>query len=156
MKLRIGHGIDLHRMVEGRRCILGGVEIPSTHGPDAHSDGDALLHALTDAILGATGGRDIGFHFPNTDERWRNADSMELLRRMNNADVTILLEKPKIGPAVAAMKDRLAAVLNCGRDEIGIKATTAEKLGALGRGEGVLASAVVLLVQEQTRPLELK
>jgi 2-C-methyl-D-erythritol 2,4-cyclodiphosphate synthase len=120
------------------------------------------LHALADAILGATGGRDIGFHFPNTDERWRDAVSIDLLSavwsplfaagwRINNVDMTILLEAPQVGPSIAAMKERISNTLQCSPDDIGIKATTTEKLGAIGRGEGVLASAVVLISKDESR-----
>ena len=157
--IRIGQGIDVHQLVEGRPLILGGVTIPHTHGLDGHSDADALLHAITDAFLGATGRGDIGTLFPNNDERWRGADSKELLRlawaplkkegwRVANLDCTILAERPKISPHIPAMKQGITALLGIELDACGIKATTTEKLGALGREEGIAAFAVVLLEKQ--------
>ncbi len=156
MDLRIGQGIDIHPFKEGRRCVLGGIEIPSPRGLDGHSDADALVHALIDAILGASGERDIGTLFPDTDQSFKDADSCELLRivwqrvsqskwSLVNADVTVLAEAPKLKPHVEAMRDKLSTILNCTREQIAIKATTTERLGFIGRGEGLLASAVVLL-----------
>lgn len=156
MDLRVGQGIDVHQFAEGRRCVLGGVEIPYTKGLLGHSDADVLTHALMDAILGAIGGRDIGTLFPDTDAAYKDADSLVLLRkvwevaaqagwRLVNADITLLAEAPKVKPHVPTMRDRLSAVLECGSDQIAIKATTMEKMGFVGREEGVMASAVVLL-----------
>jgi len=156
MDLRIGQGIDIHPFKEGRRCVLGGIDIPSSRGLDGHSDADALVHALIDAILGATGERDIGTLFPDTDQSFKDADSCELLRlvwervskanwRLVNADMTVLAEVPKLKPYVEEMRDKLSAILKCDRERIAIKATTTEKLGFIGREEGLLASAVVLL-----------
>jgi 2-C-methyl-D-erythritol 2,4-cyclodiphosphate synthase len=155
-ELRIGQGIDIHRFAEGRRCILGGVEIPSDKGLLGHSDADALVHALIDAILGATGKRDIGTLFPDTDMAFKDADSCQLLAqvwgatsaagwKLVNADMTILAEVPKIKPHVASMLTRLATILGCESDRLAIKATTTERMGWIGREEGLLASAVVLL-----------
>jgi 2-C-methyl-D-erythritol 2,4-cyclodiphosphate synthase len=156
MDLRIGQGIDIHPFKEGRRCVLGGVDIPSSRGLDGHSDADALVHALIDAILGATGERDIGTLFPDTDQSFKDADSCELLRlvwervtkanwSLVNADITVLAEVPKLKPYVEAMRDKLSVILKCDRARIAIKATTTERLGFIGREEGLLASAVVLL-----------
>lgn len=155
-ELRIGHGIDIHPFKEGRRCVLGGVEIPSPRGLDGHSDADALVHALIDALLGATGQRDIGTLFPDTDPSFKDADSCELLKKvwgnvqrsgwaLVNADMTVLAEAPKLKPYVTEMQQKLGAILACSTDRIAIKATTSERMGFVGRGEGVLASAVVLL-----------
>lgn len=156
MKIRVGFGFDVHRLSEGRPCIIGGVTIPNTFGPDGHSDADVLIHAICDAILGAAGLRDIGFHFPDTDSSFKNADSTELLVRvvelisikgykLGNIDSTLVLEAPKINPHIDAMKARLSQVTGLPTDDIGIKATTNEKMGFIGRGEGVTAYAVVLI-----------
>jgi 2-C-methyl-D-erythritol 2,4-cyclodiphosphate synthase len=156
MDIRIGQGIDVHQFAEGRRCVLGGVEIPSARGLLGHSDADVLVHALMDAILGAVGGRDIGTLFPDTDASYKDADSCKLLAKvweiargegwsLVNADITLLAEAPKVKPYVEAMKARLAETLACSPSQFAIKATTTEKLGFIGRGEGVVASAVVLL-----------
>jgi len=156
MDIRIGHGYDIHRLAAGRRCVIGGVEIPSPVGPEGHSDADCLTHAICDALLGAAGLPDIGHHFPNTDPAFLNADSQELLGRVRklveedgwrilNIDSTLIAEKPKILPHVPAMKKRLGQTLGIDEGRIGIKATTHESLGALGRGEGVAAHAVCLL-----------
>ncbi len=156
MELRIGHGIDIHPFEEGRRCVLGGVEIPHASGLKGHSDADALLHALVDALLGATGRPDIGALFPNTDPAHAGRDSSFFLSTVwehvqsdgwsiVNIDCTILAEVPKLNPHIAAMKERISSVLSISTDRIGIKATTTERLGAIGRSEGVAASAVVLL-----------
>ncbi len=155
MNLRIGQGIDLHKLVSGRPCVIGGVKIDSNVGPEAHSDGDVLLHALMDALLGATGNADIGQRFPNTDARFKNSDSSALLLNVweelgkswaiINIDCSVVCEIPKIAPYRTAMRKRIAELLGTGEDRVGIKATTAEKLGALGRGEGILAQVVVLL-----------
>ena len=154
--IRIGHGIDIHPFAEGRRCVLGGVEIATPRGLQGHSDADVLVHALIDAVLGALGERDIGTLFPDHDSQYKDADSCRLLalvwRRarssgwsLGNADITVLAEAPKLKPYVPQMIEKLAAVLECSADRIAIKATTTERLGFVGREEGVLASAVVLL-----------
>jgi 2-C-methyl-D-erythritol 2,4-cyclodiphosphate synthase len=159
MDLRIGQGIDIHRFKAGRRCILGGVEIPSEVGLLGHSDADALTHALMDAVLGAIGQRDIGTLFPDTDAAFKDADSIVLLRkvwgiakaagwRIVNADISLLAQIPKVNPYVTKMRERLSAVLECELERVTIKATTSEKLGFIGREEGVLASAVVLIQRE--------
>jgi 2-C-methyl-D-erythritol 2,4-cyclodiphosphate synthase len=156
MEVRIGQGIDVHPFAEGRRCVLGGIEIPGEVGLAGHSDADVLVHALIDAILGAVGQRDIGTLFPDTDAAFKDMDSCELLARvwrtaradgwkLGNADVTLLAERPRIKPFVEAMRQRLGGVLECDPMRITVKATTTEKLGYVGRGEGVYASAVVLL-----------
>lgn len=155
-ELRLGHGVDIHRLVTGRRCILGGVEIPSDVGPEGHSDADVILHALVDALLGAIGESDIGTHFPNTDPKWKDADSIELLKqswkmvtergwKLINTDICVIAEAPKLKSYIPVMKERIAKELDAGTDRIGIKATTAEKLGSLGKSEGIFASATVLL-----------
>lgn len=159
MDLRIGQGYDIHRLVSGRKCILGGIEIPSDVGLAGHSDADCLTHAICDALLGAAGLPDIGHYFPNTDERYRNIDSQELLRQVvallsgkgftiQNIDATVIAERPKIQPYVSAMKESLAKTLNLSIDRIGIKATTNEECGSIGRGEGVAAHAVCLIAGE--------
>lgn len=153
---RIGFGYDVHRFASGRRLVLGGVEIPHLRGLDGHSDADVLLHAIMDAILGAAGMRDIGHHFPNTDERWRGADSRVLLRevarivaakgwRVGNVDCSIVAEEPKVNPHVAAMKANIAADLGIDADCVGIKATTNEGMGFVGRREGIAAMATALI-----------
>jgi 2-C-methyl-D-erythritol 2,4-cyclodiphosphate synthase len=155
---RVGLGFDVHRFAEGRPCIIGGVTIPHDKGLLGHSDADVLLHALADAILGALGRGDIGRHFPDTDPAWKDADSLDLLGRvwqlatadgyaLGNADMVVMAERPKIGPHAEAMKQRIADVLGCGTDRLNIKATTLEKMGFVGREEGVAAQAVVLLVR---------
>ena len=148
-----GIGYDVHRFVEGRPLILGGVEIPHTHGLDGHSDADVLAHAIADAVLGAIGERDIGFHFPNSDQSIRGISSLEILRRaaslvaqrggrVINIDATLIAEAPKISPHVAAMRANLAAALGLQERRVGVKATTNERMGFLGRGEGIAAMAV--------------
>lgn len=159
MDLRIGQGIDVHQFAEGRRCVLGGVEIPHARGLLGHSDADVLTHALMDAILGAIGGRDIGTLFPDTDAAFKDANSIELLKKvwqvatrerwsLVNADITLLAEAPKVKPHVPTMRERLSAALVCDSSQITIKATTMESMGFVGREEGVMASAVVLLRRE--------
>lgn len=154
--LRIGQGIDVHPFKERRKCILGGVEIPAPRGLDGHSDADALVHALIDALLGATGQRDIGTVFPDTDMTLKDVDSCELLKSvwdklrldgwsLINTDITVLAETPKLKPYVDAMREKLSGILGCAVDRIAIKATTTEQMGFIGRQEGLLASAVVLL-----------
>jgi 2-C-methyl-D-erythritol 2,4-cyclodiphosphate synthase len=154
--IRIGHGIDVHPFTEGRRCILGGVEIPHARGLAGHSDADALCHAITDAVLGATGRRDIGSLFSPEDYRWKDANSLELLRsafapiyeegwRVVNLDSMVLAETPKLMPYIEEMRVKIATVLQVETTRVMIKASTTEKLGFIGRSEGILASAVVLL-----------
>jgi 2-C-methyl-D-erythritol 2,4-cyclodiphosphate synthase len=156
MRLRVGQGYDVHRLVPGRALVLGGETIPHERGLDGHSDADVLLHALTDAILGAAGLGDLGDHFPPADPRWKGADSLELLAialglarargwRVVNCDLTLIAEAPKLAPYRARIRERIAGALGVGIDEVGLKATTNERLGALGRGEGMAALAVVLL-----------
>lgn len=154
---RIGHGIDVHRFGEGDSVTLAGVNIAHSHGLIAHSDGDVALHALCDALLGALALGDIGKHFPDTDAAWKNADSRVLLRQvyalvqskgyvLGNCDITIMAEKPKMAPHIPLMQERIAADLASAVDCVSIKATTTEKLGFVGRQEGIEAHAVVLLV----------
>jgi len=156
MSLRIGHGFDVHAFGEGDHLVLGGVRVPHARGVLAHSDGDVVIHALCDAILGALALGDIGKHFPPSDARWKDADSRMFLRhcatlarergwRLGNADVTVVCERPKIGPHADAMRANLAADLGVAIDAISIKATTTETLGFTGRGEGIAAHAVCLL-----------
>lgn len=153
---RTGIGYDIHRFVAGRKLILGGVDIPSPEGLDGHSDADVLCHALADALLGAVADGDIGQHFPNTDPRWKNADSVELLRqvvrrvkakgfRVVNVDAAIQAEKPKVMPYAQRMRERLAPALEVGVEDVSIKATTMEGLGAIGRGEGIAVMAVATI-----------
>ena len=148
-----GIGYDVHRLVEGRVLILGGVEIPHTHGLEGHSDADVLAHAIADAVLGAIGERDIGFHFPNSDQSIRGISSLEILRkvaslvterggRVLNVDATLVAEAPKISPHVAQMRTNLAGALRLDPRRVGVKATTNEHMGFLGRGEGMAALAV--------------
>jgi 2-C-methyl-D-erythritol 4-phosphate cytidylyltransferase/2-C-methyl-D-erythritol 2,4-cyclodiphosphate synthase len=154
--IKIGHGFDAHRLVEGRKLILGGVKIPYHLGLAGHSDADVLTHALMDSILGALGGGDIGRHFPDHDERYRGADSLKLLAtvmelareknmRLGNGDITVICQQPKLASYLSTMQDNLAAVCDTAADDINIKATTTEKMGFAGRGEGISAHAVVLL-----------
>ncbi len=156
MQLRVGQGIDTHTFVAERPLILGGVEIESEKGLSGHSDADALLHAITDAVLGATGRGDIGTYFPDTDVKWKDADSKELFRtvwkeivsdgwELVNIDATVVTEAPKLKSSIPRMKESISKLFGVSPDRIGLKATTAEKMGALGRGEGLLALAVVLL-----------
>jgi 2-C-methyl-D-erythritol 2,4-cyclodiphosphate synthase len=157
MKIRVGQGFDIHALVRGRRLVLGGVEIEHDRGLLGHSDADVLLHAITDAILGAAGLGDIGRLFPDTDGRYRDADSRELLRqatervraagwRIGNIDATVIAERPKITPHVPAIVAAIAEACGITVDAVNVKGKTSEKLGFTGRGEGVAASAVVLLV----------
>jgi 2-C-methyl-D-erythritol 2,4-cyclodiphosphate synthase len=154
--MRIGQGIDVHAFGPGDHIVIGGVRIAHTHGVVAHSDGDVAIHALCDAILGALALGDIGVHFPPNDERWRGADSRQFLRHcaglmgergfgIGNVDVTIVCEKPKIAPHVESMRANLAADLGCEAEQVSVKATTSERLGFTGRGEGIASFAVVLL-----------
>jgi 2-C-methyl-D-erythritol 2,4-cyclodiphosphate synthase len=154
--MRIGLGYDSHRFAKGRRLVLGGIEIEHAVGLMGHSDADAVAHALTDALLGACGLGDIGEHFPPTDERWRDADSMELLRhavhlaaeqnyQTVNADITVVCESPRIAPHVPAMRDCLAEALQIAPRLVSVKGKTNEGMGWIGRGEGIAAMAVVLV-----------
>ncbi len=154
--IRTGIGYDSHRLVAGRPLILGGVELPSELGLEGHSDADALCHAVTDALLGAACLGDIGEHFPDNDERYRDADSIELLRAATgmvreagfavvNVDATILLERPKLAGARRAMRERLADAIGLGPDEVNVKASTGEGIGFVGRGEGVAVLAIATL-----------
>lgn len=154
--IRVGQGYDVHQLVEGRRLILGGVDIPFERGLLGHSDADVLLHAVTDALLGAAGLGDIGRHFPDTDPRYQGADSVVLLRAVGellaargwktvNVDATIIAQCPKIAPFVASMIANIAAVLDIGSDCVNVKGKTNEKLGYLGRSEAIEAQAVVLI-----------
>ncbi|HNM15754.1 MAG TPA: 2-C-methyl-D-erythritol 2,4-cyclodiphosphate synthase [bacterium] len=154
--MRIGQGYDVHRLAEGRKMILGGVEIPADKGPLGHSDADVLLHAICDALLGAIGLGDIGKHFPDTDQAYKNISSLILLEKVNaliternyrvgNVDATLVLQKPKIALHVPAMKKNIAAVLHVEEERVSIKATTSEGLGFVGVGDGVVAYAVALV-----------
>ncbi|MAD45617.1 MAG: 2-C-methyl-D-erythritol 2,4-cyclodiphosphate synthase [Oceanospirillaceae bacterium] len=155
--MRIGHGFDVHAFEEGDFITLGGVQIPHNQGLKAHSDGDVVLHALADALLGAAALGDIGQHFPDTDAEWAGADSRLLLRhvitliadkgyRVGNADITIVAQAPKMASHIDAMRDYIAADLQVRRDDVNVKATTTEKLGYVGRKEGIAVHAVVLLL----------
>ena len=156
----VGIGYDVHRFIEGRPLILGGVEIPHTHGLDGHSDADVLAHAIADAVLGAIGEQDIGHHFPNSDESIRGISSLEILRkvaqlvgstgrRIVNIDGTLIAEAPKISPYVAAMRANLSAALQIPVARVGVKATTNERMGFLGRGEGIAAMAVASVEERE-------
>ena len=157
--MRIGHGYDVHRMKEGRRCVICGVEIPCDKGPDGHSDADVPVHALMDALLGAAALGDIGRHFPDTDDKYLNADSMELLGRVmklisekgylvSNVDVTIVAQRPKMAPYIEEMRRNLAARMGIDTDRVNVKATTEEGLGVSGDG-GIAAHAVALLEERR-------
>jgi 2-C-methyl-D-erythritol 2,4-cyclodiphosphate synthase len=158
MNIRIGQGIDFHRLGPGLDLWLGGIKIPSERGCIAYSDGDVLIHALCDALLGAAGLRDIGFYFPDSDPEFKNIDSKILLKRtydlisekgysVNNVDCTVCLEKPKISPYIPEMREIISAILKTSHENISIKATTTEKLGFTGREEGIVALAVVLITK---------
>ena len=159
--MRIGHGYDVHRLVEGRKLILGGVDIPYEKGLLGHSDADVLLHAISDAILGAIGEGDIGRHFPDTDLRYKGADSLKLLAhvmklaedkgfRLGNLDATIVAQRPKLAPHIPLMRQNIAGVLSAEIDRVNVKATTTEELGFAGRGEGIAAYAVALMEKMRT------
>ncbi len=156
LRHRIGQGIDFHRLAEGRELWLGGVHIVSPVGCVAHSDGDALIHAICDALLGAAGLRDIGFHFPDTSAEFKDIDSKILLKRtvgliaakgfrVVNIDSTVCLESPRLAPYIEAMRSTLAETVGINSDSVAVKATTTEKMGFTGRGEGVIAMAVCLI-----------
>ena len=158
MQFRVGTGFDVHALVENRPLILAGVQIPYEKGLLGHSDADVALHALMDALLGAAGMGDIGKHFPDTDAKYEGADSrhllcvvVEMLRQdgwqVNNADVTIIAQRPKLAPFIAAMRELVANDLGIGKDAVNIKATTTEKLGFTGRGEGIAAEAVASIIK---------
>jgi len=151
--VHVGIGYDVHQLVEGRKLILGGVEIPYPRGLDGHSDADALMHAICDSVLGAIGEEDIGHFFPNTDARWKNVPSRIFLEeaakqvsarggRIVNVDATVIAQAPKIYPHIAAMKQHIASALGVTEKQIGVKATTNEMMGFIGRGEGIAAMAV--------------
>ncbi|NEO65181.1 MAG: 2-C-methyl-D-erythritol 2,4-cyclodiphosphate synthase [Moorea sp. SIO4G2] len=159
MTIRIGNGYDIHQLGKGRRLIIGGVDIPHELGLLGHSDADVLTHAIMDAMLGALSLGDIGHYFPPTDEKWAGADSLVLLSQVNqliqshgweigNIDSVVVAERPKLKPHIKTMRDRLSVVLDLKPDQIGIKATTNEKLGPVGREEGIAAYAVALLVRD--------
>jgi 2-C-methyl-D-erythritol 2,4-cyclodiphosphate synthase len=154
--IRVGQGFDVHQLVVGRKCIIGGVEIPHEKGLEGHSDADVLLHAICDALLGAAALGDIGKHFPPTDERYKGIDSRELLRhvrqllqekgyQIGNVDATVIAEAPRLRPYVDTMRENIAQDLAVGVDAINVKATTTEKLGFTGRGEGIAAEAICLI-----------
>jgi 2-C-methyl-D-erythritol 2,4-cyclodiphosphate synthase len=156
MKVRVGFGFDVHQLREGRPCILGGIEITHHKGPLGHSDADVLIHAICDALLGAANLRDIGFHFPDTSSEFKSIDSKKLLAKVvelvhakgyeiGNIDTTLVLEMPKVNPHIDAMVQVLSQVMGIAADDISIKATTNEKLGFIGREEGVTAYAVALI-----------
>lgn len=159
MQMRIGHGFDVHCLVENRKLILCGVDIPYEKGLLGHSDADVAAHAVTDAILGAAGLGDIGRHFPDTDESYRGADSLKLLCTamdkvravgfsVSNVDVTVVAQMPKLAPYIAQMEENLAKAMGIAKEFVNVKATTTEKLGFTGRGEGIAAEAVCLLAGE--------
>lgn len=156
--IRVGQGFDVHELVEGRRCIIGGVDIPFEQGLLGHSDADVLLHAISDAILGALGMGDIGKHFPDTDQAFKDADSYLLLvqvwklakdagYKLGNIDSTIIAQKPKMAPYIPAMVERIANALEAELSKVNVKATTTEQLGFTGRGEGIAAQSVVCLIK---------
>ncbi len=157
MKIRVGNGFDVHRLVEGRKCIICGVDIPSDTGLLGHSDADVALHSLSDALLGAAAMHDIGYHFPDTDERWRGADSRMLLRRVvellaergytpSNVDITIIAERPRMLPYIEQMRRNVAEDLGIDVDSVSVKATTTERLGFTGRREGIAAIATAMII----------
>ena len=159
MIVRSGIGYDVHRLIAGRKLILGGVEIAHSHGLEGHSDADVLSHAIADALLGAVAAGDIGHHFPNTDESLRGISSLEILKRVTkvlaerrarvvNVDATILAEAPKFAPHVAAMQKKIADAIGTSDSNVSVKATTNEKLGAIGRGEGIAAIAIATVELE--------
>jgi 2-C-methyl-D-erythritol 2,4-cyclodiphosphate synthase len=160
MTVRIGNGIDVHALVVGRSLVLGGVTIPFERGLDGHSDADALLHAICDAVLGALGEGDIGAHFPDSDPRYKDADSRVLLRTvwqraiaagytLGNVDATVVAEAPKLAPYIRQMMENIAADLGADIERVNVKATTTDGLGFAGRGEGIAALATVLLIKNR-------
>jgi 2-C-methyl-D-erythritol 2,4-cyclodiphosphate synthase len=159
MKIRVGMGFDVHQLEQGRDFFLGGIKLQAEKGAVGHSDADVLIHAICDALLGAANLRDIGFHFSNTDDRWKGKDSKYFLKevtrmllekgwRVENVDCTIVLEKPKVNPHIPEMKKALAPLMNITEEDVSIKATTNEKLGYVGKEEGVNAYAVALIIKE--------
>lgn len=159
LNFRTGFGFDVHAFTEGRKLIIGGIEIPYERGLEGHSDADVLLHAICDAMLGALALGDIGIHFPNTDERWKDADSKILLKHVNdlinskgfevgNLDCVLAMQLPKISPYSEMIRKKIAEILQIELDQISVKATTTEKLGFVGRNEGVVSFATVLLVKK--------
>ncbi|OMF87030.1 2-C-methyl-D-erythritol 2,4-cyclodiphosphate synthase [Paenibacillus sp. FSL R7-0337] len=157
--IAVGQGFDVHQLVEGRTCIIGGVTIPYEKGLLGHSDADVLLHAVSDAILGALGLGDIGRHFPDTDPAFKDADSLKLLEqvwalarergyRLGNIDSTIIAQKPKMAPYIPQMTEIIARTLNADVSKVNVKATTTEQLGFAGRGEGIAAQSIVCLLQD--------
>ena len=158
-ELRVGSGFDAHRLVRGRRLLLGGVEIPFDHGLEGHSDGDCLLHAVCDALLGAAAAGDLGGYFPSSDPRWKGASSAVFLKEvarvvsekgyaLENLDVTVIAERPALAPHIQDIREGLGRALGIGVERVSVKAKTADGLGALGRGEGISAQAVVLLARK--------
>lgn len=159
---RTGFGYDVHKLVEGRKMIIGGIEIPFEKGPLAHSDGDVLLHAICDALLGAAALGDIGTHFPDTDPKYKDMDSKNFLSEISkmissgnykiaNIDSTVVLEKPKLKPFISEIKEMIAELLNIDKDSISIKATTSEGMGFVGTGEGIKAYASVLIYDKEIK-----
>lgn len=159
--MRVGIGYDIHRLAPGRRCVIGGVEIPHSRGPQAHSDGDVLLHALMDALLGAAALGDLGAHFPAGEPAYEGASSRELLARVRAMvlvagyriealDATVVAEEPRLSPHIAAMRETIARALDVAVDRVSVKATTRDRLGDIGRGEAIAAIAVVLLQEGST------
>ena len=159
LNFRTGIGFDVHAFVEGRKLIIGGVEIPFEKGLEGHSDADVLLHAICDAMLGALALGDIGIHFPNSDAKWKDADSAILLKHVNeliqskgyelgNLDCVLAMEKPRISPHVEKIKKRISEILSADAEQISVKATTTEKLGFVGRTEGVVSFATALLIKK--------
>ncbi|PYL61497.1 MAG: 2-C-methyl-D-erythritol 2,4-cyclodiphosphate synthase [Verrucomicrobia bacterium] len=157
--IRSGIGYDIHRLTKRRKLILGGVEVPHSHGLEGHSDADVLSHAIADALLGAIGAGDIGQHFPNTDESLRGISSIEILKRVTklltdkgarlmNVDATLIAEAPKIAPHVPAMREKIAEAIGASESNVNVKATTNEKLGAIGQGEGMAAIAIATVEME--------
>lgn len=160
LNFRTGFGFDVHAFTEGRKLIIGGIEIPYEKGLEGHSDADVLLHAICDAMLGALALGDIGIHFPNTDEQWKDADSKVLLKHVNdlinkkgyeigNLDCVLAMQYPKISPYSEMIRTKIAEILKTEKDQISVKATTTEKLGFVGRNEGVVSFATVLLVKKE-------
>ncbi len=158
MKIRVGQGYDVHQLEEGRDFWLGGIKIPHTHGAKGHSDADIVCHVLCDALLGAANMRNIGYHFSDKDPQWKGVDSkillskvMEMIRaegyELSNADVTVILQEPKLNPHIPAMKSCLAKVMNIDENDLSIKATTSEHIGFVGRKEGIAAQCVALITK---------
>ncbi len=158
MKIRVGQGYDVHRLEAGKDFWLGGIKVPHTHGAVGHSDADIVCHVICDALLGAANMRNIGYHFSDKDPQWKGVDSKVLVKKVvemirekgwqiNNLDVTVILQEPKLNPHIPQMKSVLAAVMAIPEDDLSIKATTSEHIGFVGRGEGVAAQCVALIIQ---------